>query len=683
MGQRSFVNSREINSPFGKESIFHNYYDDPIGFTFYEGETPEEDQYTYTIIALESGLEVFEKYKSDQYQPKSKEIYIFVEKQNSGKNNLFGTACRVKMGDERRELMWKLYDKKTQISVNDDTNLAGSIEQWAEDISYFKRETDEAIDKDVLAHAVKLELSNKTDANKIFQTLFGLNDKLADWIRSGVEAMDGWKLTEENYDFEKYGEKLKPIIPVNFFSQAPDYLYTGNQNKKIIKDSGLNALTQLSDNLDQIIFTKAYVLVKITPGFHDNVAYGVVWFIKEFLEESLPENLKTLLKKIKTIFAQAKQFIQKIGKELQKMAAVYNAFLCGLVNGLISLLQMVVWLVAFVIDNIPFLELENLSKEKLTEYEEKLEFVEDLIDLIRENISGVFEGLLASLDTLGEDIQAFALVVGRKIKNLSRYWWAFIIGAVAFELIIDAVFAFFTGGTSLIASISRVSTQLAKKGIKVAETTVKNIASSASSLYTSVKAFFREIIEAIKSGKFIDYLKKKFFEITGDVQGLRKMALSKWLKKFDKSFFAHIDGEAGIREYRSHNVNLTFEYLEGQGGHNANVLSKSIRRRPYTKFDPDPPIDDLPFKAEIDVLYRGYWLPKNQTSSIFPKNWKLDRIQEEIAYVYENTVAKGVGLNPDSAGKRFKQYKFKDSSNKFDIIIEIDDSGNIMNSYPK
>ena len=55
-----------------------------------------------------------------------------------------------------------------------------------------------------------------------------------------------------------------------------------------------------------------------------------------------------------------------------------------------------------------------------------------------------------------------------------------------------------------------------------------------------------EIIEAIKSGKLIEYIKKKFLEIIGDNEGLRKLALNKWLAKFDKLFFNHLDGERGI-----------------------------------------------------------------------------------------------------------------------------------------
>ncbi|SMC46824.1 EndoU nuclease [Moheibacter sediminis] len=66
---------------------------------------------------------------------------------------------------------------------------------------------------------------------------------------------------------------------------------------------------------------------------------------------------------------------------------------------------------------------------------------------------------------------------------------------------------------------------------------------------------------------------------------------------------------------------------------------------------------------------------------MFPKNWKLDRIQEEIAYVYENTVAKGIGQLEKKPTDLFNKF-IGESSNGFDILVEVDDVGNIMNAYP-
>ncbi|KQS52862.1 hypothetical protein ASG38_16250 [Flavobacterium sp. Leaf359] len=67
---------------------------------------------------------------------------------------------------------------------------------------------------------------------------------------------------------------------------------------------------------------------------------------------------------------------------------------------------------------------------------------------------------------------------------------------------------------------------------------------------------------------------------------------------------------------------------------------------------------------------------------MFPKNWDLIRIQQEIAYVYEKTVSKGVGKLTRNPNDLFNGF-LGTSTSGFDIKIEVDDLGNIMNAYPK
>ena len=68
---------------------------------------------------------------------------------------------------------------------------------------------------------------------------------------------------------------------------------------------------------------------------------------------------------------------------------------------------------------------------------------------------------------------------------------------------------------------------------------------------------------------------------------------------------------------------------------------------------------------------------------MFPHNWSKERIQQEVAWVYENTVAKGDGFVKTKKvdGKNIHQYLGK-STTGFDTLIEIDDAKNILNAYP-
>lgn len=66
---------------------------------------------------------------------------------------------------------------------------------------------------------------------------------------------------------------------------------------------------------------------------------------------------------------------------------------------------------------------------------------------------------------------------------------------------------------------------------------------------------------------------------------------------------------------------------------------------------------------------------------MFPKNWSLERIQEEIAYVYEKAIN-------DSSLVKIKATTTKlgrmeaECSNGFKIRIEFDMEKNILNAYP-
>ena len=65
---------------------------------------------------------------------------------------------------------------------------------------------------------------------------------------------------------------------------------------------------------------------------------------------------------------------------------------------------------------------------------------------------------------------------------------------------------------------------------------------------------------------------------------------------------------------------------------------------------------------------------------MFPRNWSKERIMEEVAFVYENTAVKGSNIFRNNG--KFDQYLFTSSDGSFNILIEIDNIGKIMNAYP-
>lgn len=176
----------------------------------------------------------------------------------------------------------------------------------------------------------------------------------------------------------------------------------------------------------------------------------------------------------------------------------------------------------------------------------------------------------------------------------------------------------------------------------------------------------KEIREALK-----DLWKAGKSELKIKLSGLfRNKIFSKYATKFEKKFHLHFDGEFKIKSKKG------VEKLEGTGGHNHSVIGKNIRVRKYLT----QPIDDLPFDALIEVRYKnGDWIEKTAKSSLFPKNWDIQRVKEEIALVYNEMIKSGKEYNLQSTNRKFDG---PSSTGGFRIQIEFDELGNITNAYP-
>lgn len=172
---------------------------------------------------------------------------------------------------------------------------------------------------------------------------------------------------------------------------------------------------------------------------------------------------------------------------------------------------------------------------------------------------------------------------------------------------------------------------------------------------------------------------------------VRKNALIRYRHKFDRGFYNHLDGEFNTKFFdrtMESGYKYVDEALAAQGGHRGSAiydkkigLIEIIDPPGLTKIDDVP--DDLPFKAKVEIEYRDGYVPKEADSSMFPKNWSLERIEEEIALVYEKTFLTGEYKLPRKPDDLFDKYQYFDGTSQFKIIIEVDDLGQIVNSYPK
>lgn len=561
----NYVLSRDIESPLSENSVFYETFIVPPES---KENYPKSDRYSvvhHQAVFCKSGIEVFDRYEKDPIE--SNYFTIYYEETSKNTSNFFGTACRVKMGDYARQRLIKDYNSKGKTINYDGNTVDGSVSDFDSLIKLISK--DYGIDDTSLKGAVYLELLEKSKINKVFKKVSSLNNQLADWLRGGIEATEKWKFTEENYDYIKfyvepmynnYQNKIgasgfprqevqyKPIIPVPFpYNEYKNM--SGNQQN--ILSSGLKKLSDFTASFDEISTAAVFNIVAATPNITDDILFAVTFLVKNFLEDNMPDSIKNIYNQLKTLFKEVQSIISNIRniitEKLNQEIAKINAFLCGVLNGLISLVQLIIMLLAMIVDNLPIFELEKLSPLEIAKHQEKLEFIEDFVDLFDKNAKEFLKGIkkLFTDEKTWKDISIFISGLAKKIADKNEYFWAYFIGGVAFELILDAVIAYFTGGSSLVAEASaKISRLIAKaeqigaKALNFSKNLGKKIANTLQDLYKWLEKEFFEMIEAMKNGKVAEWIKNKIDAVFGDgnkLAGLEKGELD-WMSapKFDQ-----------------------------------------------------------------------------------------------------------------------------------------------------
>ncbi|WP_332453644.1 zincin-like metallopeptidase toxin domain-containing protein [Chryseobacterium aquaticum] len=539
-----YILGRDIDSPLGDNSVFYETFVVPPDL---KDSYPKSEKYSvvhHQAVFCESGTEVFDRYEKDPIEPDYFTIYY--EMTSKSTSNFFGTACRVKMGDYAREQLVKHYYSKGKTINYDGNTLDRSVSDFNNLIKVIAE--DYGMNATLLKGAIYLEILDKSKINDAFKKVSSLNSQLADWLKGGIEATEKWKFTEENYDYIKYyvlpmynnyQNKIgtngfpqqevgyKPVIPVPF----PNNQYKSMSDSPHIVANGLKNLKEFITSFDEISTAAVFNIVMATPTIADDILFAVTYLVKNIIEDNMPESIKIVYNKLKAVFNDLLNVVSGIESfikaELNSEIAKINAFLCGLLNGLISLVQTIIMLLAMVVENFPLFEIEKSSPLELAKHQEKLEFIEDFVDLFAKNSKEFFEGIknLFSDGKIWKEISDFFDMLKKKfiqIKDLNEYFWAYFIGGVAFELILDAIIAYFTGGSSLVAQasakISRITAKAEQAGAKAlnfGKGLGKKVANSTKDLYKWLEKEFLELVEAIKNGRLANYLKTKFNQLLG------------------------------------------------------------------------------------------------------------------------------------------------------------------------
>jgi uncharacterized protein (UPF0335 family) len=444
-GNNAFANTiiNKDNSP-DYRSPFHDYKNTPSGYSYLTDDPVSvfpstginekgEKGYEYRaeVLPCENGSQVLGSYNSNKREPQG--LFLFYEKPNPDKSNFAGDFYAAKMGDYFVQL-FKRFPEPLPSSVGgkffrDITSLedeAAYLTQLA--YTYEGDKINATLVRDALMREYQFYTNNKQ-----FDELLGNISQIpADAIGWCAAQLEDFKPDEKNYD--PASKDYSPLIPV--FAGAT---VSENMNKaaEFFEDLGSNPFVQGVETA----FSQVWELVKQSASK-----------VKDASIDHLPDSFKKLVTRITGIINTIKTFLSEIKDIVTDLAdkgieflKILNAFLCGIINGLVSLVQCILYILEFLLQ-----PTTTFSYQQYLERRDLLEKAEDVLDWVYENMPVFLEGVKnlfsSSVNISQSDFENIFDQLKEYWDKASRYTIAFYTGLIAFEFIINILLLIFTAG---------------------------------------------------------------------------------------------------------------------------------------------------------------------------------------------------------------------------------------------
>ncbi len=448
-------------------------------------------RYTYYLICCEDTSELVYRYEKTPVN--DYEFILYYEDTSKEKSNLFGTFCLVKLGKYYRALIEDTINGTSHHVNALYGNLKINTFETFDDIVFFFHYILTEIEKvpisiEMVSAAISIELNiqNKSEAAK---TLFGADEwaakklyELADWVGSK-------KYKKEDYT---------PVVE------------SGKRKKDVnLWDEFIKANERVLEKLVDIL---------VPQPIQDLIQQQVKTLLEKFALAQLPPRLRSLLEKIvdkaREVATFISEVIELIKNGAKKVLYLLNAFLMGLINGLLSLIELAItiigWAVDILIGSMLGLDADqSLTGEKYRKVRENLEMLEDVWDFVAKHLSAFFhavKNLIASFDTAPfQKIKAYVI---QKTSELTQYDVAYLCGSFVFEVIVGLILTFLTGGG---AALAQAVTKLEKFAVfskMVAREAISVVTFGIIDLWKLFKTLFLKFISAAEKGftHFVEYL---------------------------------------------------------------------------------------------------------------------------------------------------------------------------------
>lgn len=426
-----------------------------------------------------SGSKLLSTYEADPFPP-TNEMFLYYEEKSDSKSNLFGDFCLVKMGIDFREMLERVFAEKQKLNGRTSETTAIKISDKDSLLYYMAREGKYKMDTKVIEDAIRFQYKSEPAESFVIGNTF-LNQASKAAIKNAIDALEAVKLKESSYQpytkDQKRSTSYSPIIPVNAIMQVVDEL-TSNKDSQ----SPLKSLLSELENAKSTIGTFGT----------DNAAYKTISFGIEVVAF------------VERVIASLKEKLAEAKDEIEYFLQMYNAVLCGIINGFLSLIEVVLFLLNICVDLIfPTADLGKIqSGESYVKLRNTGEAIEDFIDTLAENWNGIVSGLDAVMaDFSFEQLKEFLGKVCKKIfGDVNDFDIAHFCGSVIFEVVLGVILAFFTGGASIIAQAGTKAQKLVAFLKIVLRETISAATFGASELAAFFKSMIVKFVKAAKAG---------------------------------------------------------------------------------------------------------------------------------------------------------------------------------------
>lgn len=458
-------------------SKFHDYRNTPLGYSYLTDEPvsifpstgidetgKKGYEYRAEVLPCENGSQVLGSYNTNKREPQS--LFLFYEKPNSNKSNFAGDFYAAKMGDYFVSLFKQFPEPlpakiggkffKNITSMEDE---AGYLAQLA-----YTYEGDK-INATLVRDALMREYQFYTGDRRFEEIIGDISSIPADAIGWCAKQLEDFKPNEKNYD--PASKDYSPLIPVFTGVAVPVNM---NKAAEFFEDLGSNPFVQGVETA----FSQVWELVIQSASK-----------VKDASIEHLPDSFKKLVTKITGIINSIKTFLSEIKDTVTDLAEkgieflkILNAFNCGVINGLVGLVQCILYILEFLLQ-----PATTFSYQQYLERRDLLEKAEDVLDWVHENVPKFLQGVkdlfTGSGNLSSSDMEAVLDKMKEYWDKASRYTIAFYVGVFTFEVLINILLLIFTAGegnvikgatylqkaVSLLKVLARESVSVATLGI--------------------------------------------------------------------------------------------------------------------------------------------------------------------------------------------------------------------------